>query len=296
MLTMRVFKTYIRSPGNVFFSLLTMCIVIVLMLLFLGDMNIDNAVELAEQFGGSGDGLRENAENMLFFWTLGGILSVNLISVPLAVNATLVSDKESGRMKAFACSPVSRLRLGAAYIAASVLAATMISVIAVAVSEVYILMKGGSIPTAAQHFELLAAIIVNAFCYSALMMFLALMVKSSGAWGGMGTVVGTLIGFLGAIYIPVAGLSEGIANALKFTPVLHGAALFRNILTERATADFFSGMPAEVLSEYRLAMGITVEIGEHTLSLTEQGMIIGAVGIIMLAAAAVVMKKRGLCS
>lgn len=63
-------------------------------------------------------------------------------------------------------------------------------------------------------------ILVNSFTYSAIMYLCAIFVNSEGAWSGLGTVIGTLVGFLGGIYLPVGNLSDGLADFLSCTPVM----------------------------------------------------------------------------
>lgn len=71
MLLFRLIKrnilVYSRDRSNIFFSLLSMLIIIGLMVVFLGKMNADGVVELLNQYGGLRDTVldRANAEQLV---------------------------------------------------------------------------------------------------------------------------------------------------------------------------------------------------------------------------------------
>ena len=74
----RNLKIYLRDRSAVFFSLLSAIIVIVLMLVFLGDMNINAITSTLEEFGREvTDETKSNAQLFVIMWTVGGILCVN---------------------------------------------------------------------------------------------------------------------------------------------------------------------------------------------------------------------------
>lgn len=68
-------------------------------------------------------------------------------------------------------------------------------------------------------------------------------VRSSSAWSGILTIVGTLVGFAGGIYLPMDSLSTHVQAVLKCLPVLHGASMMRKVCTEEAVAETFLGLP-----------------------------------------------------
>ena len=55
VLVKRNILIFIRDRASVFFSVLSMLIVLMLMVVFLGNMNADNIVEVLEQYGGIRD-------------------------------------------------------------------------------------------------------------------------------------------------------------------------------------------------------------------------------------------------
>ena len=67
-LTRRNCLIFLRDRGAVFFSLLSMLIVLMLMGVFLGNMNEEGVVNLLEEYGGLRDGARPMRKN---WWNTG---------------------------------------------------------------------------------------------------------------------------------------------------------------------------------------------------------------------------------
>ena len=142
-----------------------------------------------------------------------------------------------------------------------------------------------------KHLELLGMIMVNSFTYAAFMYLLSHLAKSEGAWSGVGTVIGTLVGFFGGIYIPIGGLSDAVGAVMKCTPVIYGASMFRKVMTESIITDTFHGIPTEVVDEYRLVMGIDLSVGSKDVPYMTQWWILLGCGILFLALGAVILWK-----
>ena len=95
-LTKRNCLVYLRDKSAVFFSLLSMLIVLGLMVVFLGKMNSENVLSVIEEYGGrkitAQD--RENAAYLIQMWTLAGIISVNAVTVTMTVLGAGRDEKE----------------------------------------------------------------------------------------------------------------------------------------------------------------------------------------------------------
>lgn len=291
-LTKRNLKLYFREPGAIFFSLLTMMIVIVLMTFFLGDMNVENITELLGYYPGrDAQADKKNAELLVFAWTCAGVLSINAVTVTLAAYSGMMKDRVSGRLNAIYTSSANQFTITAAYVTSAWLASVAVCVLTLVVLEGIGVSRGMEWFSATEHIKLLGMILVNSFTYAAFMYLLSHVAKSEGAWSGVGTVIGTLVGFFGGIYIPIGGLSDAVGAVMKCTPVIYGASMFRKVMTETVLGNTFDGIPAEVIDEYRLIMGIDLEIGNKAVSLTESWWILLGCGIIFLMFGALVLRK-----
>lgn len=291
VLTARNLKVYLRDKGAVFFSLLSALIVICLMVFFLGDMSIDGILEILDSFPQKEyEENRKNAELLVLSWTCAGILSINAVTVSLAVYSGMIKDRVSGRLNAIYTAPISRLKIALSYIASAWTASVFVCLLTLVITEVYGVASGMKPYTGLEHVELVAMIMLNSFVYAALMYPLSIMAKTEGAWSGFGTVIGTLVGFLGGIYIPIGSLADGIAGLMKCTPVIYGTSLFRSIMTRSILETAFQGVPMDIVEEYREIMGIQLTVADHTLNLRDECLILFACGVFFLAVGMCMLK------
>lgn len=281
--TDRNLKLYFRDRSAVFFSLLSMIITIALMVFFLGNMNIDVITDLLSQFPNR-DYVEDekNAQLLIYSWTSAGIISMNAVTVTLAVYSTMLKDRVSGKLNSIYTAPVSRTVITVSYIATAWIAAIIVCVFTLIVTEMYGIIQGLEVYSIAQHIHILGIICMNSFVYATFMYLLALIAKSEGAWSGIGTLVGTLVGFLGAIYIPIGSLSDSIQSVLKCTPIIYSTALFRKIMLESILKHTFDGIPKNVTRQYREAMGIDITIFDHSVSGFEIGIVLLLIGIVFV--------------
>lgn len=288
--TGRNLKSYFRDRGSVFFSLLSMLIVILLMVFFLGDMYIENTVNVLSDFPGRNEVTdRKNAELLILIWNFAGILSINAVTVTLAVYSVMIKDRVTGKLSSIYTAPVSRGVITGGYMAAAWIASVLVCTITLFLTEIYGIIKGMKAFSFVAHMQLLGLIAVNSFVYAAFMYILAMIAKTEGAWSGIGTVIGTLVGFLGGIYVPIGSLAKSIGTIMKCMPVIYGTSMFRSIMTKDIAEAAFSGVPEEVLEEYRTITGIHLELFDRTIGITEEwvglflcGILLLAVGIMML--------------
>ena len=293
ILTKRNLDVYLRDKGAVFFSFLSALIVIGLMVFFLGDMNIEATTELLDSFApGKMSEHKENAQLLVLAWTSAGIISINAVTVSLAVYSGMIKDRVSGKLNAIYTAPVSRLTIALSYIASAWAAAVVMCVMTLAITEGYGIVKGMQPYSAAEHAVLFALILLNAFVYAAFMYPLALVAKTEGAWSGFGTVVGTLVGFLGGIYIPTGSLSAAVSGVMKCIPVIYGTAMFRKVMTGTILEQTFEGIPSQVVTEYEEIMGIRLTVAEHILTIKEEWLILSGCAIIFLSVGICMLKYQ----
>ena len=287
----RNLKSYFRDRGTVFFSLLSMLIVILLMAFFLGDMYTENTKAVLNAFADRDAAAdKKNAELLILIWNFAGILAINGVTVTLAVYSVMIKDRVTGKLNSIYTAPINRGIITAGYVAAAWIASVFVCIITLFITEIYGIMKGMEAFSVLTHIQLVGLIAVNSFVYAAFMYLLAVIVKSEGAWSGVGTVIGTLVGFLGGIYIPIGALSETIGNLMKCTPVIYGTSMFRSIMTKEIAEKTFSGIPEEVVEEYNLTTGIHLELFDKTVGITAEWIGLLLCGIVLLIAGTMILK------
>lgn len=295
-MTKRNCLIYLRDKSAVFFSMLSMLIVLGLMVIFLGRMNSDNVVSILSEYGGQRDAVKdeENAVYLIQMWTLAGILVVNAVTITLTVLGSMVQDETKKRLMAFYVTPVKRLKLTMGYVLSAWIIGTGMCILTLAVGEIYFVLNGYELLPIVSLCKLCGMIALNTFTFSALGYLMALFIHSDSAWSGMLTVIGTLVGFVGGIYLPMAQLSEGVQNVLKALPVLHGASMMRVICTKEALEATFEGFPEEMIEIYKEKMGITVNMWDQSFGIKEQVLFLAIYATIGIVLATLVSRKRKL--
>ncbi|MBQ5332818.1 MAG: ABC transporter permease [Oscillospiraceae bacterium] len=293
-LTKRNCLIFLRDKGAVIMSMLSMAIVLLLMGVFLGDMNVEEITDLLKKYGGARDEEADllNAKILVHYWTLAGITVVNAVMASLTVMGQMISDNSENRLAGFYCAPVSKGIIALSYITASVIIGTLMCLAVAAAYIAYITAIGGSIPPVSDMISAALYTLMTVFIFSLIMYLAAMFVRSTGVWSGIGTVVGTLAGFAGAIYLPMGSLADGAAAVLKFIPILHGTSLLRRSFCGAIMEKTFEGLPEGVLEGYEDFMGITVKIGDNTLSDMSQILFISLFGLAALIAILLISRKR----
>lgn len=293
-LTRRNCSVFLKDRAAVAFSLLSMFIVLMLMAVFLGKLNIDAVTELLTEYGGvrNKEADAENAACLVRYWALAGIMEVNAVTVTLTVMGTMVGDTAENRLASFYCAPVKKEVIALSYVTSACLIGMLFCMVTFAAALFYIGAAGGSMLSTSAVMEMLFYIFVNVCIFSVIMFLAASFVKSSSAWSGVATVVGTLVGFAGAVYIPMGSLPKGAAEVLAYIPVLHGASLMRQSCCRDILEETFSGLPKGLMEGYEEQMGISVVMGDTTVSSQFQILFICAFGLAALAVMIGLGKRR----
>lgn len=295
-LTKRNCLVFLRDRAAVFFSLLATLIVLMLMGVFLGNMNEENVVYLLKEYGGVRDSVldQEHARELVQYWTLAGILVVNAVTVTMSVIGNRVTDISEGKLASLYSAPVSRSIIALSYVVSAMLIGIFMCVLTLAIALCYIMATGGTMLGAGALGKIFLLIVLNVCIFSVIMYLFALFIKSSSAWSGIATVVGTLVGFVGAIYLPMGFLPEGVTTVLKCIPILHGASLMREACCEGALERTFDGLPGQVLSEYKEYMGIQIKMGEQLASSAFQVLFLVGCAIIAFIVIMIVQKRKSI--
>lgn len=302
MLLYRLIKrnilVYTRDRSNIFFSLLSMLIIIGLMVVFLGKMNADSVLNLLNEYGGERDTVldRSNAEQLVMLWTLAGIVVVNSITITLSMVGIMVEDEAQKRLSSFYVAPVSRWIFVFSYIIAAIAMGIIMCSLTVIIGEAYIVATGGFMLPMAMLGKVFLYIVLNVFTSATLVFLIANFVHSQSAFGGLSTIIGTLVGFLAGIYLPMGMLPERVQNVLKCFPLLHGCSFMRELLTKDALAKTFTNCPEELINGYKEYMGITILYDGEVISTSIKIAFLVISGIIFIGIAALLQRKRNVMS
>ena len=266
--TLRNLKLFFRDKSAVFFSLLAVFIIIGLYALFLGDVWTESLKDI------------KNVRFLMDSWIMSGLLAVTSVTTTMGAFGVMVDDKSKKINKDFYVSPIKRSSLAGGYILSSFIIGCIMSAVAFVLAEAYLLIGGGELLGFAEFIKVILLILLTTFVNTSLVLFVVSFFKSQNAFATASTIIGTLIGFITGIYIPVGSLPEGVQTIVKIFPVSHAAVLFRQVIMEKPLNDSFAAAPAEITDEFKSMMGVTFKFGENEIS--------ALVSILILVATAVI--------
>lgn len=262
---------FFRDRSAVFFSFLSVIIIIGLYALFLADTQARSIKSLV----GEGEDIRFLVDS----WIMAGLLAVNTVTVSLGALAVMVRDQETKAMRDFMTAPVRRTTIVFSYIISSFVIGIILTLVGLVVMEGYITIAGGDFLGAAAIVKTVGVLLLCVLNSTAMLFFVTSFVRSTTAFSTVSTVTGTMIGFLAGIYVPIGVLPQSVQYVIEIFPTSHGAVLLRQIFMEAPLTSVFSGAPAAALTEYKEVFGVEFKLGGETLG---DGMMLGYLGVTTL--------------
>ena len=138
--------------------------------------------------------------------------------------------------------------------------------ITLVMAEVYIIANGGKLMSFEVLIKVLGLIALSTFTNTSFILFITSFLKSQNAFATASTIVGTVIGFLTGVYLPIGQLPEGIQWVIKLFPVSHAASLLRQEIMAAPLKQTFGNLPAGVAEEFKQSMGVVFKFGDKTVS------------------------------
>ncbi|UDN58809.1 ABC transporter permease [Clostridioides sp. ES-S-0010-02] len=235
---------FLRNKRGVFSSFLGAIIVISIYVIFLGE-------NLKEGYPNIKD-----IDILMNSWAMAGIISVVSVTTTMGSFGVTVLDKELKRNKDFYCSPVKTRELVGGYILSSYLIGVIMSIFTFILAEIYIVSSGGQFLPMLSIIKVIGVILLTVLSSSAMIFFIVNLLNSIDTFSTASTIIGTLIGFLTGIYIPIGSLPQAVQTLIKLFPISHGTVLLRQIITESPSKVTFVDS-TNALTEFNEHMGVT---------------------------------------
>lgn len=300
---------YLKDKENVFYTFMSMLIIIMLMIVFLGEMNINMVKDVLHHMdelmmessipaeylvpGIRNPALDDvNARTLVLSLMIGGITVVNGISSSMGMLSMMSWDEETGKLASYYVAPISRFVLVSAYVISAICLSVIFSVITVIVSEFILVIMGGTIMSAITLLKVLGLILLNAFSATAFIFFVTSFARTRSAFSGISTFVYTLSGFVTGMYVPIGIMPELVRKVLAFIPMTQGSAWMRKVFTMDALNATFAGLPKEAITEYSEITGISLKIGATVITPWMQFILMFASGVIFILLSSIMMKKK----
>lgn len=273
-LSIRNLRLFVRDKALVFFSFLSVIIILGLYVLFLGDIQVQNIRSMIQMDIPEIDAL-------VYAWMLPGLIAVASITLSLGNMGRLVDDAQGENLNDFLVSPLKRTQLILSYLISSIIITSFISVCMFALSIVIVKLKGGPWLNLEQILQSLGIIVLLIISSALLSLYIASWVKTQNTYGVVNSMVGTFIGFVTGAYMPMGIMPVFVQNMFNILPVSLGASLLRQVYLSPILDTVFKNAPVEILSEYRYFQGVDLKVFGRIL--TPEFMYIGIfVSIVLL--------------
>lgn len=279
-ITIRNLRLFFRDKTAIFFSLLAVFIIIGLYSLFLGDTITSGFKDIPE------------VDFLINSWIMAGILAVTSITVTLGAFGTMVDDKSKKIIKDFNSSPIKRYQLAGGYILSSFIIGVIMSIVTFILAEIYIVSSGGEILSFISMIKVLGIIILSVISSSSMVFFIVSFFKSQNAFTTASTVIGTLIGFITGIYIPIGILPEAVQFIIKIFPVSHAGSIFRQVMLEKPISLSFNGTPSSAVEAFNLNMGTYYKFGDYIITIPTSIIILVVTTIVFYSLAIVNVSRK----
>lgn len=223
-LVKRNIKIYLRDPLAVFFSFLSTIILMMIYILFLGDVGGDELGAI----------LTNNEMKFLIYsQMMAGIIVLNTLTIPLGNLGSIVTDFEQNKMDAFMVTPVKRYKIILGYYVASLLITLVLSIVFWIIAVIVLGLVTGIFFPFKIIITIIPIILLFVLISTSFMILLTTFIKSVNAFGAVSGIFGSLIGFVSGIYIPLSSSSPQILrNISSVIPFSHMTIWVKGILLE----------------------------------------------------------------
>ena len=300
---------YLKDKESVFFTFMSMLIIIMLMLIFLGELNVDmvkNVIYDMDEFMVETPipeeylvpGLRNpalddtNARTLVLSLIIAGIIIVNGISSSIGMLGMMSWDEETGKLASYYIAPISRFVLVSAYVISAIFLSVIFSFITLVISEIILVITGGTLMSLTLALKVLSLIVLNAFSTTAFLFFITSLARTRSAFSGISIFVQTLSGFVTGMYVPIGIMPNIVRKILAFIPMTQGSAWMRKVFTTDALNATFAGLPKEAIKEYSELTGINIMIGNKICTPWMQFVLMFGSGVIFIILSVMIMNKK----
>lgn len=234
-LTKRHMLRYLKDRAAVFFSFLSVIILLALYILFIGQSYTSDLPDIFPE---------ELKVFLVVSLTMGGVLVINSMSLSLGIMGTFVEDMSKRNIDAFLVTPIKRWKIIISYYLSAIIVTSVLSLVMWLLTIVYVGIASGYWYSFSVIIRASGLLVLYTFISTSIMIFLVTLLKSINAFGALSGILGTLVGFTSGIYMPLAILGKGMQYFASINPFTHMSVLLKQVLLEEPlaiTIDYFDG-------------------------------------------------------
>ena len=225
-------------------------------------------------------------------WIIAGLIGVTSVTANMGAFGTMIEDKSKNKIKDFYVSPIKKSKIVGGYIISSFIVGSMMSVVTLIISQIYLVYSGVDVLNFKELTEVFLIILMTSLSNSAMILFIVYLFISEKAFSTASTIVGTLIGFITGIYLPISMLPDSVQIIVKLFPTSHGISILRQIFMKKQMDISFADVPTNYINEFKESMGVVYYINDKLVSNTTSVFILIASTIIFFFLAVLILYKK----
>ncbi len=222
-LTKRHMLRYLKDRAAVFFSFLSVIILLALYILFIGQSYTNDLPDAISD---------ELTTFIIVSLTMGGVLVINSMSLSLGIMGTFVEDISKRNIDAFLVTPIKRWKIIISYYLSAIIVTSILSLVMWGLTIVYVGVASGYWYSLMVIIKASGLLIFYTFVSSSFMIFLVTLLKSVNAFGALSGILGTFVGFTSGIYMPLRLLPVAIQRVASINPFSHMSIVLKQVLLE----------------------------------------------------------------
>lgn len=269
-LCLRNLALYCKDKTTVLLSFLAEFIIVGLYVLFIRDQLLESFSQLPD------------AGLLMDVWMIAGVLGIAAVTTTMGACGVMVEDKARKIDRDFRVSPLRPGTLLGSYWSAAVVIGLVLSFLLLLLAEVYVSHRYGVRLGAGHMAAVYGILLLVSVSGASQVLLLVSFLKTGSALAGCCTILGSLIGFLTGIYLPMGTLPEGVRYLVTCFPISHGVVLLRRTLLEPLLSGSLGpqgGAGAPSFEEY---MGVLFTWRGETLSCRASVVVLLSAGAVCL--------------
>lgn len=245
-------KLFFKDKASLFFSVLSVLIIILLYILFLAENISSNLSNFQDR------------DLFTFLWMFAGVLAVTTATTPLGALGKSIEDRVSQREEDFLIAPIKRSTLIYSYIGYAFFIGCLLTFLLFIFGYTYVYFKYNV--TLVLSFSMVVVLLFSLFMHTLLFHLIVSRLPTMAAFSGFSTILGTLIGFLAGIYVPIGLLPTYIQKVIIVFPTTQAAVLLRNFFLDDILVSFKKALTKEAYQEIVKTLGVEIYWNEGLLS------------------------------
>ncbi|HLR42661.1 MAG TPA: hypothetical protein VK067_05375 [Pseudogracilibacillus sp.] len=244
-LVRRHLTLFFKDKASVFFSLFSVFIIIALYILFLSE----NMMASLPEF--------EGRVAFVFLWMFAGIIAVTTATATLGALGKYMEDKVAKKSEDLLMTKVTRQTLAYSYVFYVFVVGLILTALLLVFGYVYVGVKFAD--GLQLSLSLLAVVLLSTLMHTLLFYLITEKLLTMSAFSGLATIVGTLIGFMAGIYIPIGVLPVYLQKIITLFPTTQTAVLVKDVLMDDVLSSMQTMIPEAAYDELVFRLGIQLE-------------------------------------